>query len=213
MTTLWLARHSETTWNTEKRMQGRGDSPLTAHGIALADALGRHVANCPPYALLSSPQGRAMHTARIVARHVPLDIVEQPALMEIALGPLEGLTREQALAVYPAFSAFRDEPERYVPLDGGETFAQVAARVSTWLDELPTRYPGQTVLGITHALTLLAICSIVNKHTIHALWDEPHASSCALFRFAWDEANGWRLERPGDTSFLRDLPTRGATID
>ncbi len=213
MTQLWLARHSETEWNMDKRMQGRGDSPLTAHGIALADALGRYVATCPPDVLLASPQGRAMHTARIVAQYVPLPIIEQPDLMEIALGALEGLRREQALDVYPEFVAFRDAPEAYVPLPSGETFAQLMTRAAHFLAAIAAQHPGQTVLGITHSMTLRAICAVVQGHPVHALWDEPHVDSCALFRFAWDEATGWRLQSAGDTSFLRGLSTCGETID
>ena len=35
-TTIYLTRHGQTLWNLEKRLQGRGNSPLTEDGIERA---------------------------------------------------------------------------------------------------------------------------------------------------------------------------------
>jgi broad specificity phosphatase PhoE len=35
---IFLVRHGETEWNREHRYQGWGDSPLTARGVAQAEA-------------------------------------------------------------------------------------------------------------------------------------------------------------------------------
>ena len=40
MTQLILIRHGETLWNTERRMQGQLDSPLTPRGLWQAQQLG-----------------------------------------------------------------------------------------------------------------------------------------------------------------------------
>ena len=38
-TTIYLTRHGQTLWNLEKRLQGRGNSPLTEDGIERAKEL------------------------------------------------------------------------------------------------------------------------------------------------------------------------------
>ena len=39
-----VVRHGETQWNVERRVQGWGDSALTANGIAQAEAIGKRLA-------------------------------------------------------------------------------------------------------------------------------------------------------------------------
>ena len=36
-TTIYLTRHGQTLWNLEKRLQGRGNSPLTEDGIEIKE--------------------------------------------------------------------------------------------------------------------------------------------------------------------------------
>src|SRR5579875_3120410 len=70
-TILYLMRHGETVWNCERRFQGRRDSPLTAKGRLQAQRMGevlrRLGAGAAGWAIVASPLGRALETARIVA--------------------------------------------------------------------------------------------------------------------------------------------------
>ena len=66
---LYMLRHGETAWNTERRMQGTKDSALTDRGRAQALAMGRtlraELAQTPgPTLFLRSPLGRARGTPR-----------------------------------------------------------------------------------------------------------------------------------------------------
>ncbi|MGC2414155.1 MAG: phosphoglycerate mutase family protein, partial [Stellaceae bacterium] len=45
--TIFLVRHGETEWNRARRYQGWSDSPLTAHGIAQAEAIGQRLCALP----------------------------------------------------------------------------------------------------------------------------------------------------------------------
>ena len=68
---LYMLRHGETAWNTERRMQGARNSDLTERGRAQAVAMGRalktELAREPgPTIFLRSPLGRTRETSLIV---------------------------------------------------------------------------------------------------------------------------------------------------
>ena len=63
---ILLVRHGETKWNLARRYQGWSDSPLTARGLAQAEAIGRYLCTHPDAAgatIVASPIGRARRTA------------------------------------------------------------------------------------------------------------------------------------------------------
>jgi len=66
MLTLYITRHGETVWNTQKRMQGWKDSPLTETGRQNAFSLGERLAHIPFRAVYSSPSGRTKETASLI---------------------------------------------------------------------------------------------------------------------------------------------------
>ena len=75
---LYMLRHGETAWNTERRMQGTKNSDLTERGRAQALAMGRTLkaelaARARPTIFLRSPLGRARETSEIIGRELGLD--------------------------------------------------------------------------------------------------------------------------------------------
>ena len=80
MTTLLLARHGETDWNSERRWQGHADRPLNEAGRAQARELAAHARGprrSTPSTRATSP--RAHETAKIVAEQLGLLGVDRPA--------------------------------------------------------------------------------------------------------------------------------------
>ena len=135
---LYLARHGETVWNTEARMQGRGNSDLTARGLADASQLARTLAGIPLLAAFSSPARRALETAQLALSGRPVPLFVDERIHEMALGRYEGLTVAEANALDPEnMDAFFHHAERFVPCDG-ERFADVMERIACFLAELTT---------------------------------------------------------------------------
>ena len=84
---LWVMRHGETEWNVAGRLQGRSDSALTARGRAQAARQARLVAAIRGKRV-SSPQGRACDSARIV--FAGQAFATDPRLAEICIGDWTG---------------------------------------------------------------------------------------------------------------------------
>lgn len=137
---IYLLRHGQTQWNTERRMQGRLDSPLTELGRAQARALGAalrdHVSDC---ALISSPQGRALATAQLVAQGLGRDTAAlrtDERLREMTWGAMDGHTIPEIEVKWPGqVAARRARHWDYVP-PGGESYAMVFERLRPFVEEL-----------------------------------------------------------------------------
>lgn len=131
---IYLVRHGQTEFNREGRFQGHLDSPLTALGAEQAARIGDRlrdlVGDTSEVTLISSPLGRTLRTAEIIRDRLGLraEIEIEPRLIEITVGAWEGLTREEILAEHP-------NPSRGMLFEapGGETYDQVAERLSPWL--------------------------------------------------------------------------------
>ena len=126
---LYMLRHGETAWNTERRMQGTKNSDLTERGRAQALAMGRtlraELARGPgPTVFLRSPLGRARETSEIVGRELglaPTDWRDDIRLAELAYGEWEGFSWPEIEVTHPtALADWRADPHGYCP-PGGET--------------------------------------------------------------------------------------------
>lgn len=146
---LLILRHGETEWNREGRMQGALDSPLTYVGRAQALAQGAalRAAGIGPRHWFSSPQGRALETARLAsgeARVTPDD-----RLREIGMGSWSGRLRDDIATDVPHLFAPDSPPLAYYGhAPGGETPEEVAVRLGPFLAALD----GPAVV-VTHGVT------------------------------------------------------------
>lgn len=123
-----LARHGQTQWNRERRLQGRLDSPLTPDGVEQAHAIADRLMDVGVRTVCSSPLGRAVHTSTIVAERLGADVVEVPELAELDHGELSGLTWEEIDAEYPTAREERAANRYGWAFPGGESYAQARAR-------------------------------------------------------------------------------------
>ena len=152
---LYLLRHGETAWNTERRMQGRKDSALTERGRAQALAMGRtlraELARDPgPTLFLRSPLGRVRETSEIVGRELglaPDDWRDDPRLAELGYGDWEGSSWAEIQLTHPtALADWRADPHGYCP-PGGETHAELRRRSEEVLAEVVTRGVRTVIVG------------------------------------------------------------------
>ena len=144
---IYYIRHGETAWNAEGRLQGAQDIPLNdlgrrqaaSAGIILADLFARDGRSERSLGFVASPLGRARSTMELVRGTLklpPHDYAIDERLREIGYGQWEGSTLVQMQAEDPEVFAKRQAEKWTVPPPGGESYAEVQARVSDWYRQL-----------------------------------------------------------------------------
>ena len=167
MTTLLLARHGETDWNRELRIQGSSDIELNELGRRQARFLAQELTDVDLDAIYSSDLSRAHATAAAVAATHGLDVNLDPRLRERSFGSWEGLTRED-IAAFPAGSRH-----------DGESDDDVRARVLGAVEEIAAKHPGEQVLIVSHGGAL-------NTLWHHALGVKVERwANCAVYKLAF----------------------------
>ena len=157
-TKLWLIRHGETVWNTERRIQGHKDSPLSSRGTEqvqrLADRLRGEAFDC----VYSSDSGRALQTARTVFPDAGIKLDER--LRELSYGVLEGKTdAEYTQKEREMRQAMRDDPYTY-QVTGGESWRDLMTRVEAWLSSLENG----RVVAFSHGWAIRAAIFVLIGH-------------------------------------------------
>ena len=144
---LYLFRHGETVWHRQQRLQGHKDSPLTARGVAQAQAYGRTLSGLlrdpREYELLASPLGRAWQTAVLLCEGIgrdPGDIRHDDLLREMTWGDWDGMTACEIEARDPQLWQARiDDRFNIAPPGGGESQQDIVDRASRWLAQMAGR--------------------------------------------------------------------------
>jgi broad specificity phosphatase PhoE len=155
---IYVLRHGETFWNSEGRMQGGLNSPLTPLGKEQAERQAAILSqiDLSRFAILCSPQGRAFETAAIALARQVDNIHTDPRLREIEVGEWKGRLRSE-LASPDEFEETPDGAlELYERAPGGEGFAALEARCIEFVSSLQ----GPSIL-VTHGITSRMLRSTV----------------------------------------------------
>lgn len=148
MKKLYLLRHGQTEFNVKKLVQGRCDSPLTDLGRQQAGmaAAWLKAHNVVPDKVVSSPLGRAMDTAQLVACEL--------LGPDTAVEPCEGIIER-------SYGTFEEGPHDALPTDvwdpgedlipfGGEGSHALQERMVATLTNLMSAKDTGTLLAVSH---------------------------------------------------------------
>ncbi|BAZ50970.1 phosphoglycerate mutase [Nostoc sp. NIES-4103] len=165
MTRVIIVRHGQSSYNTERRIQGRTDvSELTEKGRNDAKKVGKALSNISFNAIYSSPLQRAKQTAQIIhselAIHVGNTAVIQTdeKLVEIDLPLWEGmLTSDVKQKFTEDYEIWHERPHelRMLLNNGGETrehFPVLALyeQARQFWQEILSQHAGETILIVGH---------------------------------------------------------------
>ena len=149
-TRFGMMRHARTVWNTEKRIQGQKDSPLTSKGVSDAKKWARRLGRFQWDAILASDTGRARKTAELINETLGVPLVTDSRLREQDWGDWTGMTVSEVEAL---FAKMPDEQTgigwRFCP-PGGESRNRIWERGQEALAEAADQRPGQNILVVTH---------------------------------------------------------------
>jgi broad specificity phosphatase PhoE/ribonuclease HI len=149
-TRLVLVRHGETPATEQRRWSGRADVDLSPRGREQAGALAARLAGYAPVAaVLTSPLRRCADTAATIAEALGTRPQAEPDLAECDFGDWDGRTFGEVRARWPRELAAWQASTALAP-PGGESMDAVAARVRRVVRGLLERYPGQTVVVVSH---------------------------------------------------------------
>lgn len=159
VTRLYLVRHGEVDPSWHGRLYGALDVPLSERGRREAERVAARLADVPLAAVVSSGLQRAEHGAELLRRTRTLPRADDPALRELDRGTWAGLTREDLDAREPgAFAAWIEAPSSRRP-PGGESLADLRARVAPRLAHWAAACPGSALAIVTHGWVIrVAVC-------------------------------------------------------
>ena len=201
VTRILAVRHGETAWNRDTRIQGHTDIELNDHGRWQAHRLAEALRDEPLAACYASDLGRALETARAVARHHDLPVQTHTGLRERCFGRFEGHTWAELEARYPEESmAWRKRVPDFAPA-GGETLRQLRERVVTTVTSLAARHPGEQILMVAHGGVLDILYRAATRLELQAprSWELPNT---AINRLLWSP-EGLSLVGWADTTHLQ----------
>lgn len=203
--TFVLLRHGETALTPEKRFSGSGgsDPELSAAGRHQAECIARSLADRGTVEeIVSSPLRRCRETAAAVAARLGLEVRIEEGLRETDFGAWEGLTFAEVRERYGADLDAWLASAKVAPTGGGESFAEVARRVSATRDRLTSRYAGRTVLLVTHVTPIKTLVRLALGAPPEAMFRmELSAASVSAVAYYADGNASVRLLN--DTSHLR----------
>jgi probable phosphoglycerate mutase len=162
--TVVLVRHGETEMTAAKAYSGSSvpGPGLTARGRTqaaqaadLVYRIGWEVwPDLPrPTAVVASPMVRTQQTAAAVGRRLGLEVTVDPAFAEADFGEWEGLTPDEIEAGWPGgLLRWHRDPEHRAP--GGESMADVGARVGQGLERLLAGGVDRTVVVVSHSVAI-----------------------------------------------------------
>lgn len=158
-TRIFLIRHGATILSAEDRFAGATDVPLSDEGRQQASRLADRLADIPVAAVYSSPLGRTMETAKILAAPHRQEIQQRDGLREISHGHWERHTRQEVEGKFPAeAAAWEQDPFTFAP-EGGESGLAVTARALPALIDIVRCHEGCQVIVVSHKATIRLLLS------------------------------------------------------
>ncbi len=200
MLNLYITRHGETQWNTERRLQGWRNSPLTEKGVAQGNTLQEAVRKYDIKKIYTSPSERALKTA-LAARgdtDIPVELLEE--LKEMNMGDWEGRTIDEIMAKEPEnFGRYWEQPNLFIK-NSGEDFDEILARSKIAIEKILEEEKEGNILIVTHGVTLKALMSHFSQEGFLHFWTKPVVMQASISLIQVENIHAGEIKLYGDMS-------------
>lgn len=144
-TTVYLFRHGQTEFNRDQRFTGWLDPKLTDLGIQQAQVIADLLADKKISVAYRSRLSRSIETLEIVLRNHPecQYRITDDRIIERSYGDLSGLTHQEVVEGIGVGQYEQWHRGFYANPPGGESFADVEARVMEFIADIKNRYQSQ----------------------------------------------------------------------
>lgn len=178
--TLYLMRHGETLFNTQKRVQGWCDSPLTDLGITQAKLVRDYFQEkgITFDKVYSSTQERATDTLKLITNQ---SYQQLKGLKEMNFGIFEAQPESLLPRFRPGSSSFEDLLVPY----GGEDIAQVGKRIYETILTTLKKQSAQTLLMVSHGAALYGLILELNIQ----LPQDLRFGNCAIYKYQYENGH------------------------
>ncbi len=171
----FLVRHGETDWNKERRTMGQTDIHLNAIGRAQAETAAKTLAAHKIDVIISSDLSRSRETAELIAKETGAKIIVDSALRERNFGIAHGLLREERDKIYgPDIYGYETKPP------GGESFAEVEARVKEAFARHQETYRGKNVVVVFHGGPIRLILKDLRGWSHERMLEQDYAANASI---------------------------------
>lgn len=148
-TTVILVRHGKTP-TTGSVLPGRAKGlHLGDEGIAQAERAAARIGELNIAAIYASPMERTQDTAAPIAKATKLRIRTRAGLNECDFGDWTG-KKLSDLRKLPEWATVQKYPSGF-RFPGGESFAEMQARITGTINDLAAEHPGETIVAVSHA--------------------------------------------------------------
>jgi len=169
------ARHGQTEWNLDGRLQGHLDSPLTGLGVAQGRAAAAVLAAQDVDSVFSSPLGRAFKSATLCAARLGLPVTIVEALAEVHHGEMAGMTATEIDEVFPGALACRAAGKYEWRFPGGESYADADVRASGALRYVADSGARRPLIVSHEMIGRMLLRNLLDADPVTALdWSHPH---------------------------------------
>lgn len=211
MTRLIIARHAESDYNLQNRIQGHHDSGLTRRGLSQARALARRLGEYKIARVYSSDLGRATTTTAEILKHLRAPLTLDPLIREIHLGEWEGMTPDEVDNLYDkGYQKWLAKPSA-ARIPKSEPLSRFRRRVTRRIAQIAARHPNQTVLVVTHGGAITAMLSEWLAADFDALLLRLRIDNTSL-TFVDFSGKKVRLHAINDTRHLNEKELHGGSV-
>lgn len=184
-TLVLFVRHGQTP-STGRVLPGRARGlHLADSGRAQAEAAAERIAALEKVdAIYASPLERTRETAAPIGRKLGLNVVADKGLLECDFGEWTG-AELKTLMKLPEWKTVQRYPAGF-RFPGGESFAEMQARMGDAVDRLRHRHPGGVVIAVSHADPIkAAVAAAVGTHL--DLFQRIVISPCSITAIAYGD--------------------------
>ena len=200
MINLYITRHGETEWNTQRRLQGWRNSPLTKKGIAQGNLLRDAVKKYNITKIYTSTSERAVKTAMAARGKTTIPVELMDELREMNMGDWEGRTIDEIKEREPEnFSNYWNAPHLFVK-NTGEDFDEILDRSKKAIEKILEEEKEGNILIVTHGVTLKALMSHFSDEGFSHFWTKPVVMQASISLIEVEDIGQGEIKLYGDVS-------------